>query len=90
MPELPEVETVRRGLTRMVVGKTITGIDVYYPKMVLNGADAFVTLLTGRTVTRVDRRGKYLLFRFDGGLTMVSHLRMEGKYFGAPADTPRD
>ncbi|HAT53792.1 MAG TPA: DNA-formamidopyrimidine glycosylase, partial [Lactobacillus sp.] len=61
-----------------------------YPKMVMNGPVEFTKLLTGRTVTRVDRRGKYLLFRFDEGLTMVSHLRMEGKYFGAPADTPID
>ncbi|GEK28564.1 DNA-formamidopyrimidine glycosylase [Furfurilactobacillus siliginis] len=90
MPELPEVETVRRGLTKMVVGKTITGIDVFYPKMILNGVDDFETLLLGQLLTAVDRRGKYLLFRFNGGLTMVSHLRMEGKYFTAPAGTPVD
>ncbi|GKT02474.1 DNA-formamidopyrimidine glycosylase [Furfurilactobacillus sp. WILCCON 0119] len=90
MPELPEVETVRRGLTKMVVGKTITKIDVFYDKMILNGVSDFKKRLTGQQILRVDRRGKYLLFRFTDDLTMVSHLRMEGKYFGAPAGTPVD
>lgn len=90
MPELPEVETVRRGLTKLVVGQTVTDIDVFYPKMILNGEIAFKKLLIGRKITAIDRRGKYLLFRFSDGLTMVSHLRMEGKFFGAPANTPVD
>ncbi len=80
MPELPEVETVRRGLEALVVGKQIQKIDVYYPKMVLPSEEIFVKSLTGKKIVAIKRRGKYLLFHFDQGIAMVSHLRMEGKY----------
>ncbi|WP_203642760.1 bifunctional DNA-formamidopyrimidine glycosylase/DNA-(apurinic or apyrimidinic site) lyase [Levilactobacillus andaensis] len=80
MPELPEVETVRRGLNRLVAGATIDHVEVFYPKMVTPDRDEFTAELIGRQIERIDRRGKYLLFRFSGDLTMVSHLRMEGKY----------
>jgi len=89
MPELPEVETVRRGLNRLVKGATIASIDVYWPKIINNDLGSFKTRLAGQTIEKVDRRGKYLLFRFTGGLTMVSHLRMEGKYNVVPANTSR-
>ncbi|MBT9672758.1 DNA-formamidopyrimidine glycosylase [Secundilactobacillus kimchicus] len=88
MPELPEVETVRRGLTRLVGGATIQSVTVLYPKMVSPEAATFVADLTGKTIEKIDRRGKYLLFRFNGDLTMVSHLRMEGKYDVQPAGSP--
>lgn len=80
MPELPEVETVRRGLTALVVDKKINKIDIYYPKMVLPNEKEFVKALTGKTIVELQRRGKYLIFHFDQGISMVSHLRMEGKY----------
>ncbi|MFC6289141.1 bifunctional DNA-formamidopyrimidine glycosylase/DNA-(apurinic or apyrimidinic site) lyase [Levilactobacillus angrenensis] len=88
MPELPEVETVRRGLTRLVQGATIDHVDVYYRKMVTPEAEVFTADLIGRQIDRIDRRGKYLLFRFSGELTMVSHLRMEGKYDVQPTGSP--
>lgn len=88
MPELPEVETVRRGLTRLVQGATIAHVEVRYPKMVTPDADVFTAELISRKVERIDRRGKYLLFRFSGDLTMVSHLRMEGKYDVQPEGSP--
>lgn len=88
MPELPEVETVRRGLTRLVEGATIDHVDVLYAKMVRPDAEEFTADLIGRKIERIDRRGKYLLFRFSGGLTMVSHLRMEGKYDVQPEGSP--
>lgn len=88
MPELPEVETVRRGLTRLVGNAQITSVDVYYEKMVSPEADQFKKMLAGKTIKRIDRRGKYLLFRFNDDLTMVSHLRMEGKYDVQPAGNP--
>lgn len=84
MPELPEVETVRRGLNRLVKGATIASIDVYWPKIINNDVDLFKQRLADHTIETVDRRGKYLLFRFSGGLTMVSHLRMEGNYSVMP------
>jgi len=89
MPELPEVETVRRGLNRLVKGATIASIDVYWPKIINNDVASFKQRLANHTIETVDRRGKYLLFRFSGGLTMVSHLRMEGNYFVMPKDEGR-
>jgi len=89
MPELPEVETVRRGLNRLVKGATIASIDVYWPKIINNDVASFEQRLANHTIETVDRRGKYLLFRFSGGLTMVSHLRMEGNYFVMPKDEGR-
>lgn len=81
MPELPEVETVRRDLKKLTQGKTIRAVAVYYPKMIQNRTvDSFTKLLVGKQVTEIDRRGKYLLWRFSGDVTMVSHLRMEGRY----------
>ena len=88
MPELPEVETVRRGLVNLVKGNVIEKVTVLYPKMIENDPEKFCELLKGRKIENVDRRGKYLLFRFSGSLTMVSHLRMEGKYFVKQASQP--
>ena len=88
MPELPEVETVRRGLTRLVVGRKVLGTEVRWEKTISGMApEEFDAELVGRTIEKVDRRGKYLLIRFSGGLTMVSHLRMEGAYYTVPAGT---
>lgn len=81
MPELPEVETVRRSLLGLIQNKTIKDIHVYYAKIIIGDPEVFVTALQGRKLLTIDRRGKYLLFRFDHDLTMISHLRMEGKYF---------
>lgn len=80
MPELPEVENVRRGLEQLVVGKTVQAIEIRWSKIISNPDDVFVEGLVGRQIIGVDRRGKYLLIRFDQNLTVVSHLRMEGKY----------
>ncbi len=80
MPELPEVETVRTGLTNLVEGSTINRVEVIYPKMINVAPEVFKNSLAGRKIIKIDRRGKYLLFRFDNNITLVSHLRMEGKY----------
>lgn len=90
MPELPEVETVRRGLLKIAAGRKIKGIDVFYGKVITNDVEKFRQALIGQTILTVDRRGKYLLFRFTNDLTMVSHLRMEGKYFNQPIGSPID
>ena len=89
MPELPEVENVRRSLSELVVGKTVCGVHTNWEKILVGGLSMFTKALAGATVTAVDRRGKYLLLRFDNQVTLVSHLRMEGKYQLAPtADEP--
>ncbi len=90
MPELPEVETVRRGLLKIAKGRKINAIDVYYGKTITNDVEDFRQALIGQTIEDVDRRGKYLLFRFSNNLTMVSHLRMEGKYYNQPIGGPID
>ncbi|MCP8617086.1 DNA-formamidopyrimidine glycosylase [Salirhabdus salicampi] len=81
MPELPEVETVRRTLQQLVVGKTIKETDFYWPKMVKHPDDqeTFALRLKGQTIRDIGRRGKFLLFYLDDDV-LISHLRMEGKY----------
>ncbi|MFD1441939.1 bifunctional DNA-formamidopyrimidine glycosylase/DNA-(apurinic or apyrimidinic site) lyase [Lacticaseibacillus hegangensis] len=80
MPELPEVENVRLGLTRLIVGKTVQKVTTDWEKILIGGALHFNQALKGATIEKIDRRGKYLLIRFDNDVTLVSHLRMEGKY----------
>jgi formamidopyrimidine-DNA glycosylase len=81
MPELPEVETVRRTLNRLVIGKTIDHVDVHLPRIIQkpNDIQEFAFLLQGQTIRGVERRGKFLRFILDD-FVLVSHLRMEGRY----------
>jgi formamidopyrimidine-DNA glycosylase len=81
MPELPEVETVRRTLLQLVKNKTIADVDVGWPKMIKEPDDVerFVQLLKGQTIEDIGRRGKFLLFVLND-YVLVSHLRMEGRY----------
>lgn len=87
MPELPEVETVRRGLEKLILGKKITIIDIRYPKMIKTDLDQFQKELPGQVVKSMGRRGKYLLFYLIDKV-LISHLRMEGKYFYYPDQVP--
>lgn len=90
MPELPEVETVRRGLVSLVIGKTIRKVDVLWPKIIeAPEVDEFRNDLVGETIENISRRGKYLIFHFTH-YDMVSHLRMEGKYEFFSEATPLD
>ncbi|MFT8824316.1 MAG: DNA-formamidopyrimidine glycosylase [Liquorilactobacillus mali] len=81
MPELPEVETVRQGLRQLVLNKKIRNVIVLYPKIINGDTNIFIETLEGLTIKEIKRRGKYLIFNFDEDISMVSHLRMEGKYF---------
>src|SRR5579862_8245191 len=70
MPELPEVETVRAGLERHVVGRTVATAAVLNPRAVrrdLAGPEGFAAAMVGRTFLRAERRGKYLWFALDDG-----------------------
>ncbi|MGT2933280.1 DNA-formamidopyrimidine glycosylase [Streptococcus catagoni] len=89
MPELPEVETVRQGLERLVLGKRIQSVQVNVPKMVKTDNELFKLGLPGQSIHHVRRRGKYLLFDLDD-FTMISHLRMEGKYLLFPGAVPEN
>lgn len=81
MPELPEVETIRRTLEQYVLNKTIAAVHVYWGKIIKEPDDTgkFKNLLIGQTIQKLDRRGKFLLFYLDD-FVLISHLRMEGKY----------
>ncbi|MDO7906095.1 DNA-formamidopyrimidine glycosylase [Paenibacillus sp. JX-17] len=89
MPELPEVETVRRTLNQLIVGKTIDSVTVRLPRIIQRPDDihAFALALAGHTVQSVERRGKFLRILLDG-LVLVSHLRMEGRYGLYKQDEP--
>jgi formamidopyrimidine-DNA glycosylase len=91
MPELPEVETVRRTLELLVKGKEIKDVIITYPKLIKEPDDAemFRNMLQGETIEEVGRRGKFLLIYLTH-YTIVSHLRMEGKYRLHEADDPVD
>lgn len=81
MPELPEVETIRRTLEVLVLGKTIDDVDIRWGKIIKEPDDTelFRMLLKGQTIHKIGRRGKFLIFYLDDH-SLVSHLRMEGKY----------
>lgn len=89
MPELPEVETIRRGLGRIIVGRTIGGTENYSsPKSFPNAAADIEHFLLGATVTDVRRRAKVLLIDLSSEYTLVVHLKMTGQIVWI-ADTSR-
>jgi formamidopyrimidine-DNA glycosylase len=82
VPELPEVETVRDGLARHVVGRTIESVTVLHPRPVRRdhrGPAGFATALTGRRFEAARRRGKYLWLPLDNGDALLGHLGMSGQ-----------
>ncbi len=95
MPELPEVEVVRRGLAEHVRKRTIADITVAHPRAVrrhLAGDADFAARLAGRTITEARRRGKYLWLELDGGTAgddaVLAHLGMSGQMLIADPGTP--
>jgi formamidopyrimidine-DNA glycosylase len=104
MPELPEVEVVRRGLARFITGRVVASVEVLHPRAVrrhIPGAPDFAARLTGRRLLEPTRRGKYLWIPLaaDGGTSLpeesvdealVAHLGMSGQLLMKPADTPME
>lgn len=80
MPELPEVETVRRGLAPVLEGARIEAVDCRRPDLRFPFPPRFAERLTGRTVTALGRRAKYLLADLDDGAVLVMHLGMSGSF----------
>lgn len=79
MPEMPEVETIRRGLAAVLPGKTIKQLEVRLPKIVqLVGAEG-LRRINGATIEEVNRRGKLLMIRLSTGMTLLIHLKMTGQ-----------
>jgi formamidopyrimidine-DNA glycosylase len=88
VPELPEVEVVRAGLARHVLGRTITRVDVLHPRPVRRdpgGPEGFALALTGRRIEDARRRGKYLWLPLDNGDALLGHLGMSGQLLVQPS-----
>ena len=85
MPELPEVEVIRRDLDKEIVGKKIKSVEVTGTRSVRRHRNKkeFIALLEGRKVTAVQRRGKYLIVKTDGAEALVIHLGMSGQLLRA-------
>lgn len=82
MPELPEVETMRRDLQKVARGTTITEVEVLDEKVVVGEPEVFVEGLVGKRITAFDRRGKVLILRLNDGHALLGHPRMTGRFFG--------
>lgn len=84
MPELPEVEVVRRGLETHLVGRTFDTVDVLHPRAVRGNTEDLAQLLPGKRITGTGGRGKYLWLTLDDGAALVVHLRMSGQMLVGP------
>src|ERR1700677_562651 len=80
MPELPEVETVRRGLTPAMLGTRIDKVELRRADIRFPSPPSFAKRLTGQRILDLKRRAKYLLFELDGGETLIAHLGMSGSF----------
>jgi formamidopyrimidine-DNA glycosylase len=92
MPELPEVDLVKRHLGRILPGRTIRSAELRREKLVPDmDADAFAKRLEGSRIGSVTRRGKHILFELDRGDTLITHLRMSGRFMllDAAAEDPK-
>jgi formamidopyrimidine-DNA glycosylase len=95
MPELPEVETVVRGLKPILEGRTFARVRSYSPPASIVVSKTFrrtklESLLPGRTVEKISRRGKNILIALSGDATLWIHLKMTGKLLAVPPSTPRN
>lgn len=88
MPELPEVETTRRGIEPLIVGQPVKEFIIHHPQLRWPVNPQMQKTLKNQTVLSCQRRGKYLLFEFAEGVQMI-HLGMSGSIRHAPADQPR-
>lgn len=85
MPELPEVETVRRILEPQLAGKTITEVNIRNPQIIAHpSSDVFISSVSGKTIKCLERRGKFLIIYMTDGNKLVIHLRMTGQILVVP------
>lgn len=89
MPELPEVETVCRGLRPVLEGHRLTHVAVHRANLRIPFPDGFADALTGRTVTEVRRRAKYWIWLLDDGMAALGHLGMSGTFEVSPPGSNR-
>lgn len=91
MPELPEVETIRNTLKKFLIGKQITDIEIFWPKIIKypDDTEIFKQIIINQTIRDIKRKGKFILFVLDDDI-LISHLRMEGKYAVHPEGSIKD
>lgn len=89
MPELPEVETIRRGLERTILKRRIGAVHIFEPRVITGSAFQMIDELTARAAHGVRRHGKWLFLDFDS-FSLSIHLRMTGTLLYVPAGTPRE
>lgn len=80
MPEIAEVETVRNTLKKLILNKKIIDVNIIYPRMIESDVKDFKEILINKSIVDIKRIGKWLLFELDN-YYLLSHLRMEGKFF---------
>lgn len=90
MPELPEVETIRRGLQDLIVGYKIVGIESDSPKQVQPSLGLVRAAIQGGTLIRVNRKAKIILMFLDNGKILAVHLKLTGRLLVRKAGTPKD
>lgn len=88
MPELPEVETVRRGLEPVLSGRRIARLEQRRADLRFPFPDAFAKRVAGRRIQALTRRAKYLVAEFEGGQTLIMHLGMSGRFTISPSGGP--
>jgi formamidopyrimidine-DNA glycosylase len=89
MPELPEVEVIRRGLAPGLLGRRILKLEIGEKRLRRESSpEELQKWLPGRAIREIERRGKYLLFRLEGGVTLLLHLGMTGRLLLAPGPSP--
>ncbi|GAB6170670.1 bifunctional DNA-formamidopyrimidine glycosylase/DNA-(apurinic or apyrimidinic site) lyase [Paradesulfitobacterium aromaticivorans] len=85
MPELPEVETIRRTLAGHITGLEIKEVTLFWPQAVRGSENSsFAEIVAGSRIQSLDRRGKYLLINLNNGYTLVAHMRMTGRLLYYP------
>ena len=88
MPELPEVETVRRGLAQFLAGYTFRTAQDLHPRVLKPASIAQLSAVSGARIKGINRRGKFLWFEFDRDQALVAHLGMSGQFLVARKDRP--
>src|SRR3990167_9910690 len=90
MPELPEVETIRRDLTELIVGRKILDIETDSPKQVKPSVEVVKKAVVGAKIKEIKRRAKMLLFYLDNGKILAVHLKLSGRLLVRKTGTPKD
>jgi formamidopyrimidine-DNA glycosylase len=79
MPELPEVETIKKGLIRLIVGKTVKRVDIMSPKSFQGSQTDIQSFLIGQTIIGISRKGKVILIELNSDYVLLAHMKMTGQ-----------